>query len=122
MTAPSDRVVLIAYDGSRQAKRAVAFVSTFIHEERVILLTAWQAVQMQAARASGIGGLVQPDWDSEKWSKIPASPTPATSPSKAPNWLKNTGWRILKATSWSTPPACGMPSARWQSSSTQTSL
>ena len=51
MTA-TDRVVLIAYDGSRQAKRAVSIVSTFIHEERVILLTAWQAVQMQATRAS----------------------------------------------------------------------
>ena len=49
MTA-TDRVVLIAYDGSRQAKRAVSIVSTFIHEERVILLTAWQAVQMQATR------------------------------------------------------------------------
>ena len=56
MTA-TDRVVLIAYDGSRQAKRAVSIVSTFIHEERVILLTAWQAEQMQATRASSMGGL-----------------------------------------------------------------
>ena len=71
MTAPSDRVVLIAYDGSRQAKRAVAFVSTFIRDEHVILLTAWQAVQMQAARASGIGGLVQPNWDSENMVEDP---------------------------------------------------
>lgn len=70
MTA-TDRVVLIAYDGSRQAKRAVSIVSTFIHEERVILLTAWQAVQMQATRASSMGGLVQPDWDSEKMVEDP---------------------------------------------------
>ena len=71
MTASSDRVVLIAYDGSRQAKRAVAFVSDFIREERVILLTAWQTARIQANRASGLSGLVEPNWDSENMVEDP---------------------------------------------------
>lgn len=111
MTA-TDRVVLIAYDGSRQAKRAVSIVSTFIHEERVILLTAWQAVQMQATRASSMGGLVQPDWDSEKMVEDPGLTDARNFAFEGEKLARENGITHTESYLWNTPPACGMPSPR----------
>ncbi|MCA2209647.1 universal stress protein [Nocardia rosealba] len=58
---PCDRM-LIAYDGSEHAKRAVQYAGRFLSAERAILLTAWEPMVRQAARISGLAGVMQPEW------------------------------------------------------------
>lgn len=76
-TAPStnsrdDHVILIAYDGSRQAKRAIDYVGKFFPGKSVVLLTAWECFQLQAVRTSGASGIMQCDWDSENMIEDPS--------------------------------------------------
>ena len=46
-------LMLIAYDGSENAKRAIEYAGRFLTAERAILLTAWEPMVRQAARMSG---------------------------------------------------------------------
>nr|WP_198428775.1 universal stress protein [Nocardia bovistercoris] len=54
--------MLIAYDGSENAKRAVEYAGRFLSANRAVVLTAWEPMVRQAARLSGLSGVVQPDW------------------------------------------------------------
>jgi nucleotide-binding universal stress UspA family protein len=54
--------MLIAYDGSENAKRAVQYAGRFLSANRAIVLTAWEPMVRQAARLSGLSGVMQPEW------------------------------------------------------------
>ncbi|MFC8526386.1 universal stress protein [Nocardia sp. NPDC057227] len=58
---PCDRM-LIAYDGSENAKRAITYAGRFLSAERAVVLTAWEPMVRQAARLSGLSGVMQPEW------------------------------------------------------------
>ncbi|WP_068274602.1 universal stress protein [Aldersonia kunmingensis] len=55
-------VMLIAYDGSDHAKRAIEYAGRFLAANRAVVLTAWEPMVRQAARMSGLSGVMQPDW------------------------------------------------------------
>ncbi|MBJ8347726.1 universal stress protein [Antrihabitans sp. YC2-6] len=55
-------VMLIAYDGSDNAKRAIEYAGRFLSARRAVVLTAWEPMVRQAARMSGLSGVMQPDW------------------------------------------------------------
>jgi len=55
-------VMLIAYDGSDHAKRAIEYAGRFLAAHKAIVLTAWEPMVRQAARMSGLSGVMQPDW------------------------------------------------------------
>ncbi|WP_067830856.1 universal stress protein [Nocardia inohanensis] len=55
-------LMLIAYDGSENARRAVEYAGRFLAANRAVVLTAWEPMLRQAARLSGISGVMQPDW------------------------------------------------------------
>ncbi|TSD99336.1 universal stress protein [Skermania sp. ID1734] len=55
-------LMLIAYDGSERAKRAISYAGRFLAADRAIVLTAWEPMIRQAARMSGLSGVMQPDW------------------------------------------------------------
>ena len=55
-------LMLIAYDGSEHAKRAIGYAGRFLAADRAVVLTAWEPMVRQAARISGISGMVQPEW------------------------------------------------------------
>lgn len=44
--------ILIAYDGSNDAKAAIRFAGTALHGEPVVVLTVWERLSMDAAPAS----------------------------------------------------------------------
>ncbi|MEU7630262.1 universal stress protein [Nocardia sp. NPDC049220] len=54
--------MLIAYDGSENAKRAIEYAGRFLSANRAIVLTAWEPMVRQAARLSGLSGVMQPEW------------------------------------------------------------
>lgn len=55
-------LMLIAYDGSENAKRAISYAGRFLSAERAVVLTAWEPMVRQAARLSGLSGVMQPEW------------------------------------------------------------
>ncbi|MEU2090851.1 universal stress protein [Nocardia beijingensis] len=55
-------LMLIAYDGSENAKRAVEYAGRFLSADRAVVLTAWEPMVRQAARLSGLSGVMQPEW------------------------------------------------------------
>ncbi|AYF75984.1 universal stress protein [Nocardia yunnanensis] len=55
-------VMLIAYDGSENARRAVEYAGRFLAADRAVVLTAWEPMVRQAARLSGLSGVMQPEW------------------------------------------------------------
>ncbi len=55
-------LLLIAYDGSDHAKRAIEYAGRFLTANCAIVLTAWEPMVRQAARMSGLSGVMQPDW------------------------------------------------------------
>ncbi len=55
-------LMLIAYDGSDNAKRAVDYAGRFLSANRAVLVTAWEPMVRQAARMSGLSGVMQPEW------------------------------------------------------------
>ncbi|MEJ6020228.1 universal stress protein [Corynebacterium sp. H113] len=70
MTAPDS--MLIAYDGSDEAKRALDWASKVLSVKTAYILTAWEPLQRQAARTAGASGMMQPDWDSSTVEEDPA--------------------------------------------------
>lgn len=56
--------MLIAYDGSDEAKRAIEWAGALLSVRTAYILTAWEPLQRQAARTAGASGMMQPDWDS----------------------------------------------------------
>ena len=55
-------LILIAYDGSENSKRAVQYAGRFLESCRAIVVTAWEPMVRQAARMSGLSGVMQPEW------------------------------------------------------------
>ncbi|WP_188543054.1 universal stress protein [Rhodococcoides trifolii] len=55
-------VMLIAYDGSDNARRAVEYSGRFLQAKRAIVLTAWEPMVRQAARMSGLSGVMGQEW------------------------------------------------------------
>lgn len=55
-------LMLIAYDGSENARRAVEYAGRYLTANRAVVLTAWEPMVRQAARLTGISGVMQPDW------------------------------------------------------------
>lgn len=62
MAATPADLVLIAYDGSDNAKRAITHAARFLTARRAVVLTAWEPLVRQAARLSGLSGVMQPGW------------------------------------------------------------
>ncbi|MDV2478495.1 universal stress protein [Rhodococcus zopfii] len=58
---PAD-LILIAYDGSENSKRAVEYTGRFLESCRAVVVTAWEPMVRQAARMSGLSGVMQPEW------------------------------------------------------------
>ena len=58
---PAD-LILIAYDGSENSKRAVEYAGRFLQSCRAVIVTAWEPMMRQAARMSGLSGVMQPEW------------------------------------------------------------
>ncbi|QNG21515.1 universal stress protein [Rhodococcus triatomae] len=58
---PAD-LVMIAYDGSENAKRAVEYAARFLLTRHAVVVTAWEPMVRQAARMSGLSGVMQPEW------------------------------------------------------------
>lgn len=58
---PSD-LILIAYDGSDNAKRAIEYAGRFLASCHAIIVTVWEPMVRQAARMSGLSGVMQPEW------------------------------------------------------------
>lgn len=57
--------MLIAYDGSDNSKRAVEHAGRFLASNRAVVVTAWEPMVRQAARMSGLSGVMQPEWAPE---------------------------------------------------------
>ncbi|MGO1274648.1 MAG: universal stress protein [Corynebacterium variabile] len=53
---PTDSV-LIAFDGSDQAKAAIRYAARLLSTHKAYIITAWEPIHRQAARAAGVGGL-----------------------------------------------------------------
>ncbi|AIN82587.1 MULTISPECIES: universal stress protein [Corynebacterium] len=63
MVEPISDSMLIAYDGSDEAKRALAYAGKLLRVKKAYILTAWEPLQRAAARTAGASGMMQPDWD-----------------------------------------------------------
>lgn len=64
--------MLIAYDGSKEARRAIEWAGSLLSVRTAYILTAWEPLQRQAARTAGASGMMQPDWDSTVGENDPA--------------------------------------------------
>lgn len=61
----SSPTILIAYDGTERARYALSQAARFLKPRSVELITAWEPVEHQAARALGRSGL--PQASGERW-------------------------------------------------------
>lgn len=69
---------LIAYDGSDEARRAIEHAGRFLSAKNAYILTVWEPIHRQAARAAGMSGMMQHDWSAENGNgEDPAEDDPA---------------------------------------------
>lgn len=54
--------MLIAYDGSAEARRAMAYAARLLVPTEVEVITAWEPMHRTAARTIGMSGLHQAEW------------------------------------------------------------
>lgn len=66
------QTMLIAFDGSPESRRALSYAAHFLRPRRVEILTAWEPVHRQAARAVSMSGLRQADWSPSGEGEDPA--------------------------------------------------
>lgn len=64
--------MLIAYDGSPESRRALEYAAALLRPRRVEILTAWEPLHRQAARAVSVSGLRQADFGSGVEAEDPA--------------------------------------------------
>ena len=64
--------MLIAFDGSREARRALEYAARLLAPRRVEILTAWEPVHRTAARAVGMAGHHQAEWVTDAEQNDPA--------------------------------------------------
>lgn len=79
-------LMLIAYDGSDNAKRAVDYAGRFLSANRAVLVTAWEPMVRQAARMSGLSGVMQPSGFPTTTSRTSRTPTPKSPSPRASHW------------------------------------
>lgn len=63
--ATGGEVCLIAYDGSQQSRSAIEYAAKFLSMDRAYILTVWEPIHRQAARAAGMSGMMQHDWSQD---------------------------------------------------------
>ena len=56
--------VLIAFDGSDEARGAIEYAGRFLSTRNIYILTVWEPIHRQAARTAGMSGMMQHDWSS----------------------------------------------------------
>ncbi|MEJ6549795.1 universal stress protein [Corynebacterium sp. USCH3] len=54
--------VLIAFDGSEEARGAVDYAGRFLSTKNAYIVTVWEPIHRQAARTAGMSGMMQHDW------------------------------------------------------------
>lgn len=54
--------VLIAFDGSDEARGAIDYAGRFLSTDNAYILTVWEPIHRQAARTAGMSGMMQHDW------------------------------------------------------------
>jgi len=64
--------MLIAFDGSREARRALTHAARLLAIREVEILTAWEPVHRTAARAVGMSGHHQAEWVTDAEQDAPA--------------------------------------------------
>ncbi|RSZ64791.1 universal stress protein [Corynebacterium hylobatis] len=64
--------MLIAFDGSREARRAITAAAQLLSPRSVELLTAWEPLHRAAARAVSMSGLHQAEWVTDTEENDPA--------------------------------------------------
>ncbi|MBC2681416.1 universal stress protein [Corynebacterium anserum] len=64
-TKTTGDTILIAYDGSEQSKAAIEYAGRFLSTTKAYILTVWEPIQRQTARAAGMSGMMQHEWKSE---------------------------------------------------------
>lgn len=64
-TADAADTALIAYDGSDEARCAIAYAGRFLSAGRVVILTVWEPLRRQTARAAGMSSMMQHDWSQD---------------------------------------------------------
>ncbi len=64
MDAKKSMVVMVAYDGSEDSRRAVKYAGKFLNRSdkhvRALVVTAWESTIHQAARVSAMSGVLSP--------------------------------------------------------------
>jgi nucleotide-binding universal stress UspA family protein len=58
-------LVLIAYDGSDDARRAVEYAGRFLASTATVVVTAWEPMIRQTGRLTGLSGLAQQEWPAD---------------------------------------------------------
>ena len=58
----SGDTVLIAFDGSDEARGAIDYAGRFLSTKNAYILTVWEPIHRQAARTAGMSGMMQHDW------------------------------------------------------------
>ncbi|WP_051866974.1 universal stress protein [Corynebacterium atypicum] len=73
MSVPrEEKTMLIAFDGSTEARHALNRAAAVLAPRRVEVITAWEPMYRQAARASSMTGNHQADWPAPAQSEDPA--------------------------------------------------
>ncbi|MDU0479118.1 universal stress protein [Staphylococcus chromogenes] len=60
--SPEEQTMLIAFDGSEESRRAFQYAAQLLRPAHVQILTAWEPLHRQAARAASGAGMMQHDF------------------------------------------------------------
>lgn len=67
MTTPESDLVLIAYDGSDNAKQAITYTARFLRSSRVAVVSVWAPLAIQTAQLSTMwGGMTTAGWSADE--------------------------------------------------------
>lgn len=64
MQSANQPTILVAFDGSAESRRALEYGARLLRPRQVEILTAWEPLHRQAARAAGGAGMMQTDFSS----------------------------------------------------------
>lgn len=64
MTQPKGPHILVAFDGSAESQRALEYGARLLRPGHMDILTAWEPLHRQAAKAAGGAGMMQTDFSS----------------------------------------------------------
>lgn len=57
---------LIAFDGSEQSQAAINYAGHYLSITQAYILTVWEPIHRQAARAAGMSGMMQNNWSEDE--------------------------------------------------------